>query len=65
VTPRLALISVGAGNIYRHPSDDVVRSLAAHGAVVMRTDRHGSVVVRTDGHTIEVGANGERWSLAP
>ena len=65
VTPRLALVSVGAGNIYRHPSDDVVRSLAAHGAVVMRTDRHGSVVVRTDGHTIEVEANGERWSLAP
>lgn len=63
VTPRLALVSVGAGNVYRHPSDDVVRSLAAFGAVVMRTDRHGSVIVRTDGSTIEVEANGERWTL--
>jgi competence protein ComEC len=65
VTPRLALVSVGAGNIYRHPSDAVVRALAAHGAVVMRTDRHGSIVVRTDGSMIEVEAHGERWSLIP
>lgn len=65
VTPRLALVSVGAGNVYRHPSDDVVRSLAAVGAVVMRTDRHGSIVVRTDGSSIEVESGGEQWSLAP
>ena len=63
VTPRLALVSVGAGNLYRHPSEDVVRSLAAHGAVVMRTDRHGSIVVRTDGTIIEVESAGERWRL--
>lgn len=61
VTPRVALVSVGAGNLYRHPSPDVLRSLAAHGAVVLRTDLHGSVVVRTDGARIEVEAGGERW----
>ena len=65
VTPRLALVSVGAGNVYRHPSDDVMRSLAATGAVVMRTDRHGSVIVRTDGESLEVESNGERWFLSP
>jgi competence protein ComEC len=65
VTPRLALVSVGAGNLYRHPSDEVIRSLAARGAVVMRTDRHGSVIVRTDGQSIEVESNGERWLLSP
>lgn len=63
VTPRLALVSVGAGNIYEHPSDEVIRSLAAHGALVLRTDRHGSVIVRTDGAQIEVQTNGERWFL--
>ena len=63
VSPRLALVSVGAGNVYRHPSEEVMRSLAAHGAVVMRTDRHGSVVVRTDGQVIEIETNGERWML--
>ena len=61
VTPRLALVSVGAGNLYRHPSADVLRSLAAHGAVVLRTDQLGTVVVRTDGARIEVEAGGERW----
>lgn len=61
VTPRVALVSVGAGNLYRHPSAAVLRSLAAHGAVVLRTDLHGSIVVRTDGTRIEVEAGDERW----
>lgn len=63
VTPRLALVSVGAGNVYRHPSDEVIRALAASGALVLRTDRHGSVVVRTNGAEIEVETNRERWFL--
>ncbi|MGH7340376.1 MAG: ComEC/Rec2 family competence protein, partial [Candidatus Rokuibacteriota bacterium] len=65
VRPRLALISVGAGNMYRHPSAAVVRALGAAGAVTLRTDRVGSVVVRTDGRRVEVEASGERWPLIP
>jgi competence protein ComEC len=63
VRPRLALVSVGAGNMYHHPSPAVMQSLAAHGATTLRTDLHGTVVVRTDGHQIEVEARGERWTL--
>jgi competence protein ComEC len=63
VSPRLALISVGAGNMYRHPSPGVVRSLAAHGAVTLRTDRLGSIVLHTDGKGLEVEAGGERWRV--
>ena len=63
VRPRLALVSVGAGNLYRHPSDHVMRSLAGSGAVVMRTDREGSIVVRTDGTRLEIESHGERWLL--
>lgn len=63
VTPRLALVSVGTGNVYRHPSSEVMRGLAASGAVVMRTDREGSIVVRTDGQRLEVESRGERWTL--
>jgi competence protein ComEC len=63
VRPRLALVSVGAGNMYHHPSASVMQSLAAHGAVTLRTDLHGTIVVRTDGHAIEVEARGERWTL--
>ncbi|HMC56191.1 MAG TPA: DNA internalization-related competence protein ComEC/Rec2 [Gemmatimonadaceae bacterium] len=64
VQPRLALVSVGAGNLYGHPNRAVLRSLAAHGAVTLRTDLDGSIVVRTDGRGIEVEAAGERWTLA-
>lgn len=63
VRPRLALVSVGAGNTYGHPSAGVLRALAARGALTLRTDRHGTIVVRTDGQRIEVEARGETWSL--
>ncbi len=63
VQPRLALISVGAGNIYRHPSPPVVRRLAAHGAVTLRTDLLGTIVLYTDGTRLEVEAGGERWRV--
>ena len=65
VQPRLALVSVGAGNRYGHPSADVMSRLARVGAQVVRTDRLGTVVVRTDGNSIEVQARGDRWTLAP
>jgi competence protein ComEC len=64
VHPSLALISVGAGNMYGHPSADVVRALGRVGAEVLRTDESGTVVVRTDGVHIEVEAKGQKWELA-
>jgi competence protein ComEC len=63
VRPRLAVVSVGAGNMYHHPSASVLQSLAAHGATTLRTDLHGTIIVRTDGRRIEVEAGGERWTL--
>jgi competence protein ComEC len=61
VRPAIALVSVGAGNTYGHPSPHVLASLAGAGATVLRTDRQGTVVVRTDGLTLEIQAQGERW----
>lgn len=46
--PRLAVISVGAGNPYGHPTAATLATLAAHGVRTLRTDRDGTV-------TIEVG----------
>jgi competence protein ComEC len=43
--PRLALISVGAGNSYGHPSPRTVDRLRALGATVLRTDRTGDIAV--------------------
>jgi competence protein ComEC len=64
VHPRLALVSVGAGNSYGHPDASVLRALAAAGAAVLRTDLVGSVVVRTDGCALEVEEGGDRWTLS-
>ena len=63
VQPRLALVSVGAGNTYGHPSPAVVQRLAQGGARVLRTDQVGTIVVRTRGDAISVEAGGERWAL--
>jgi competence protein ComEC len=64
VSPRLAVISVGALNKYGHPSGDVIRALHRVGAEVLRTDEAGTIVIRTDGVQIEVEAKGEKWELA-
>lgn len=62
VRPVVALVSVGAGNSYGHPSPRVLALLAGNGATVLRTDRQGTVVVRTNGSTLEIQAQGERWA---
>ena len=64
VSPRLALVSVGAANTYGHPSTEVMQRLTAAGATVLRTDQLGSVVLRTDGTQLEVLAAGHRWVAA-
>ncbi|MEO6196337.1 MAG: DNA internalization-related competence protein ComEC/Rec2 [Thermoanaerobaculia bacterium] len=48
VAPRLALISVGVGNVYHHPSPEIVERLGER-ARVLRTDRAGEIVVRFGG----------------
>ena len=63
VHPDVAVISVGAGNKYGHPSVDVLHALARVGAEVLRTDLAGTVIVRTDGVHIEVETRGDRWQL--
>jgi competence protein ComEC len=65
VRPRLALVSVGAGNSYGHPNAETLRAIAAAGAQVLRTDRVGSIVARTDGRRLIVDAGGDQWELPP
>ncbi len=45
VAPRVALVSVGAGNTYGHPSKSTMDTLAALGARVTRTDEDGDTAV--------------------
>ncbi|MGH7384585.1 MAG: DNA internalization-related competence protein ComEC/Rec2, partial [Candidatus Rokuibacteriota bacterium] len=56
VRPRLAVVSVGARNPFRHPSAEALDRLEAAGARVYRTDRDGAVVLETDGRILRVTA---------
>ncbi|SDY14424.1 competence protein ComEC [Amycolatopsis xylanica] len=48
VAPRVAMVSVGAGNRYGHPAKSTLDTLAAVGALVTRTDADGDVAVLAD-----------------
>ena len=52
VDGRLALISVGKNNDYGHPAPSTLRSLAAHGFEVHRTDLEGDIAVVKDARGI-------------
>ncbi len=65
VHPSAAIISVGADNIYGHPSADVLAALDRVGARVVRTDERGTIIVRTDGRAIILEAEGQRWDISP
>jgi competence protein ComEC len=54
VTPRFAVISVGADNDYNHPSQEVLDRLTAIGAQIFRTDKQGTVVIFSDGQKVTV-----------
>lgn len=49
VNPSYAIISVGAGNTYGHPSQTVIDRLKAFGCKIFRTDLQGSIVITTSG----------------
>jgi competence protein ComEC len=50
VDPRVAVISVGEGNTFGHPSDETLARL--NGVEVYRTDQRGTVTFATDGERL-------------
>jgi competence protein ComEC len=54
--PKLAVISVGAGNSYGHPTDATLAELRVHDVPTIRTDLQGEV---------DIDANGSRWTVDP
>jgi competence protein ComEC len=57
-TPRLAVISVGAGNPYGHPAAATLAELARHGVQTLRTDRRGTIELDVDQNSFVVRAGG-------
>lgn len=52
VSPQYAVISVGAGNDYGHPSEKTIAKLGKAGIKVLRTDQLGTIVFTSDGSTV-------------
>ena len=48
--PKIALISCGYKNIYRHPHKELLDRLKFNNIITYRTDINGSIMIKTDGH---------------
>ncbi|MGV8905920.1 MAG: ComEC/Rec2 family competence protein [Acetobacterium sp.] len=52
VNPKFAVISVGKGNSYGHPTQEVMNRLQARGIPVYRTDENGTIVATSNGNDV-------------
>lgn len=52
--PEYAVISVGEGNSYGHPSQKYLNLLKGFGVKIYRTDKNGNVTLLSDGNSVEV-----------
>jgi competence protein ComEC len=52
--PGLAIVSVGDGNPFGHPTPGTLATLAAHGVRTLRTDRDGSIVLDVGRRSVAV-----------
>jgi competence protein ComEC len=54
VDPKVAVISVGKGNSYGHPHEEVLDMLSSRNVKILRTDEVGDVIIETDGRNITI-----------
>ena len=52
IMPKYAVISVGEGNSYGHPSDDTLSRLRDADVTVYRTDMQGTIICTSDGKSV-------------
>ncbi len=58
LSPTVSVISCGKGNTYGHPHEETLKTLAAVGARIYRTDKEGDIVAKSDGKEIS-------WNMEP
>ena len=54
VRPEVALISVGRHNLFGHPAQQTLETLARAGARIYRTDEDGAITLESDGDSLSV-----------
>lgn len=54
VNPKLAIISVGKNNRYKHPSNEVLNLLNKENIKILRTDLDGNITIKCDGKKIKI-----------
>lgn len=54
VRPKIALVSVAAGNRYHHPGPDTIERIRALGTAIYRTDESGQLSLTSTGHGVTV-----------
>lgn len=52
VNPSIGVISVGEGNVYNHPNDDILERLKKNKVTIYRTDTNGTIILSSDGKSI-------------
>lgn len=73
IMPQYAVISVGGGNSYGHPTEDTLSRLRDAGATVYRTDLQGDIICYSDGNSLtfvmekdappeDMAASGTTWN---
>ncbi len=60
VRPKLAIISVGKNNRYKHPSKEVIKLLNSENIKILRTDIDGNITIKCDGNKIKINTNKEK-----
>ena len=64
VAPQYAVISVGAGNSYGHPTEAVLSRLRDAGVTTFRTDMQGEITAVSDGQTINFSTAKDAVAIA-
>ena len=57
IMPEYAIISVGKGNSYGHPTDDTLSRLRDADVTVYRTDLNGDIYITSDGQTVSIATD--------
>ena len=65
VAPQYAVISVGAGNSYGHPTEAELSRLRDAGVTTFRTDMQGEITAVSDGQTINFSTAKNAAAIAP